>query len=209
MSWCADLRTWPSSDRGESPSWTRRRYEAADGCIVSAMDLRAARRVVNASSATEAVTAATVCAGAAQQAAYRQGVARRTDQWLPRAGRPGPAHPTADAGRHRPSARPRVRTGSPWDRAAIAARLATSRTRRRPADPPRAHVRTTTAAGIDARHAALVDLAAALPPAVLAALLGVHITTAIAWSHRAQQDWSSYLAARSKQQGQLKPASPA
>jgi len=69
-----------------------------------------------------------------------------------------------------------------------------------------------TAAGIDARHgrhAALVDLAAALPPAVLAALLGVHITTAIDWSHRAQQDWSSYLAARSKQQGQLKPASPA
>lgn len=56
-----------------------------------------------------------------------------------------------------------------------------------------------TAAGIDARHgrhAALVDLAAALPPPVLAALLGVHINTAIAWSHRAQQDWSTYLAAR-------------
>ncbi len=58
------------------------------------------------------------------------------------------------------------------------------------------------AAGIDARHgrhAALVDLAAALPPAVLATLLGVHITTAIAWSHRAQQDWSAYLAARHKE----------
>src|SRR5205814_455803 len=41
-----------------------------------------------------------------------------------------------------------------------------------------------TAADIDARdghHAALVDLAAALPPAVLASLLGVHINTAIAW----------------------------
>jgi hypothetical protein len=56
-----------------------------------------------------------------------------------------------------------------------------------------------TAAGLDARqgrHAALVDLAAALPPPVLASLLGVHISTAIAWSHRAQQDWSTYLAAR-------------
>ena len=57
------------------------------------------------------------------------------------------------------------------------------------------------AARIDAlhgRHSALVDLAAALPPAVLATLLGVHISTAIAWSHRAQQDWSAYLAARAK-----------
>jgi hypothetical protein len=33
-----------------------------------------------------------------------------------------------------------------------------------------------------------MDEAAALPAPVLAALLGVHITTAIAWSHRAQRD---------------------
>jgi hypothetical protein len=60
-----------------------------------------------------------------------------------------------------------------------------------------------TAAGIDAqhgRHGALVDLAAALPPPVVASLLGVHINTAIAWSHRAQQDWSTYLAARHNEQ---------
>jgi hypothetical protein len=59
------------------------------------------------------------------------------------------------------------------------------------------------AAGVDARdgrHAALVDLAAALPPPVLASLLGVSITTAIAWSHRAQTDWSTYLAARQHEQ---------
>jgi hypothetical protein len=36
------------------------------------------------------------------------------------------------------------------------------------------------------RHATLVDLAAALPPPVLASLLGVHIPTAINWSHRVQ-----------------------
>jgi hypothetical protein len=66
------------------------------------------------------------------------------------------------------------------------------------------------AAGIDAqtgRHAALVQLAAALPAPVLASLLGVHINTAIAWSHRAQRDWSAYLAARHREQaGQPKPA---
>jgi hypothetical protein len=50
------------------------------------------------------------------------------------------------------------------------------------------------------RHAALLNLAAALPPPVLASLLGVHINTAIAWSHRAQQDWSVYLAARQHEQ---------
>jgi hypothetical protein len=67
------------------------------------------------------------------------------------------------------------------------------------------------AAGIDAfrgRQAALVDLAAALPPAVIAALLGVHISTAIAWSYRAQRDWSSYLAARSDEQSRNSIRSP-
>ena len=58
-------------------------------------------------------------------------------------------------------------------------------------------------AGINAhigRHAALVNLAAALPPPVLASLLGIHINTAITWSRRAQQDWSTYLVARQHEQ---------
>lgn len=49
-------------------------------------------------------------------------------------------------------------------------------------------------------RATLVDLAAALSPPVLDTLLGVRITTAIAWSHRAQQDWSTYLAAATNEQ---------
>jgi hypothetical protein len=57
--------------------------------------------------------------------------------------------------------------------------------------------------GIDTsegRHAALVDLAADIPPPVLAALLNINIATAINWANRAQQDWSTYLAARVKEQ---------
>ncbi len=67
------------------------------------------------------------------------------------------------------------------------------------------------AAGLNARHgryAALVDLVAALPPAVLATLLGVHISTAIAWSYRAQQDWSAYPAARRNEQVSSSRPSP-
>jgi hypothetical protein len=61
----------------------------------------------------------------------------------------------------------------------------------------------------DGRHAALIDLAAALPPPVLASLLGVHISTAITWSHRAQSDWSTYLASRrSEQRTRRNPAMP-
>lgn len=47
-----------------------------------------------------------------------------------------------------------------------------------------------------ARSAALVALAADLPAAVLADLLGIHINTALAWSAYAQTDWAAYLAAR-------------
>ncbi|WP_329159899.1 hypothetical protein OHB49_11165 [Streptomyces sp. NBC_01717] len=47
-----------------------------------------------------------------------------------------------------------------------------------------------------ARTAALIALAGELPAPVLAALLDVHIHTALKWAHHAQRDWSSYLAAR-------------
>lgn len=47
------------------------------------------------------------------------------------------------------------------------------------------------------RSAALINLAADLPAAVLAGLLGMHINTAVRWAHRAKRDWASYLAARS------------
>jgi hypothetical protein len=46
------------------------------------------------------------------------------------------------------------------------------------------------------RSAALIDLAADLPAAVLADLLGVHINTAVRWVRRSKRDWASYLAAR-------------
>jgi hypothetical protein len=46
------------------------------------------------------------------------------------------------------------------------------------------------------RNAALINLAADLPAAVLADLLGMHINTAVLWAHRARRDWASYLAAR-------------
>lgn len=46
------------------------------------------------------------------------------------------------------------------------------------------------------RTAALINLAADLPAAVLADLLGMHINTAVRWAHRARRDWTLYLAAR-------------
>lgn len=52
-----------------------------------------------------------------------------------------------------------------------------------------------------ARSAALINLAADLPAAVLADLLGMHINTAVRWAHRAKRDWASYLAARSAGRG--------
>jgi hypothetical protein len=49
-----------------------------------------------------------------------------------------------------------------------------------------------------ARSAALINLAADLPAAVLADLLGLHINTAVRWVKRARRDWASYLAARAE-----------
>jgi hypothetical protein len=44
------------------------------------------------------------------------------------------------------------------------------------------------------RRAALIDLAAQLPAAVLADLLGLHPTTAVKWMHQAGADWNRYAA---------------
>ena len=44
------------------------------------------------------------------------------------------------------------------------------------------------------RRAALLSLAAQLPAAVLAGLLGLHETTAAKWMHQAAGDWSHYAA---------------
>ena len=48
------------------------------------------------------------------------------------------------------------------------------------------------------RRAALLDLAAQLPAAVLADLLGLHETTAAKWIHQAGGDWTSYAAELSR-----------
>ncbi|MCK9903884.1 hypothetical protein CC117_27815 [Parafrankia colletiae] len=47
-----------------------------------------------------------------------------------------------------------------------------------------------------ARSAALMTLAADLPAPILAGLLDLHITTAVAWTQHATHDWTLYLAAR-------------
>ena len=44
------------------------------------------------------------------------------------------------------------------------------------------------------RRAALTDLAAQMPAAVLAGLLGLHPTTAVKWMHQAGADWTRYAA---------------
>ena len=44
------------------------------------------------------------------------------------------------------------------------------------------------------RRAALLDLAAQLPAAVLADLLGLHPNTAARWMHQAGGDWTRYAA---------------
>jgi hypothetical protein len=49
-----------------------------------------------------------------------------------------------------------------------------------------------------ARRAALLDLAAQLPAAVLADLLGLHQTTAAKWMHQAGGDWPRYAAELSR-----------
>jgi integrase len=47
-----------------------------------------------------------------------------------------------------------------------------------------------------ARNTALADLAADLPPPVLADLVGIGLTTATRWAHQARRDWSPYVATR-------------
>ncbi|WP_374222914.1 helix-turn-helix domain-containing protein [Streptomyces sp. MBT65] len=47
-----------------------------------------------------------------------------------------------------------------------------------------------------ARATALVQLAQDMPPAVLAALLGLHLNTVTRWRSRAVTDWTAYLEAR-------------
>ncbi len=47
-----------------------------------------------------------------------------------------------------------------------------------------------------ARNGALAALAADLPAAILADLLGMHINTAVRWVTYARRDWTDYLAAR-------------
>jgi hypothetical protein len=46
------------------------------------------------------------------------------------------------------------------------------------------------------RQAALVQLAAEIPPALLAGILGIHPTTAVKWTKLAGGDWTRYAAAR-------------
>jgi len=52
-----------------------------------------------------------------------------------------------------------------------------------------------------ARNGALAALAADLPAAILADLLGMHIHTAVRWVGYARGDWAEYLAARAAEQG--------
>ena len=51
------------------------------------------------------------------------------------------------------------------------------------------------------RSAALINLAADLPAAILADLLGLHINTAVRWVQHARRDWASSLAARTQVPG--------
>lgn len=64
---------------------------------------------------------------------------------------------------------------------------------------PQAFSATLTRHGVTAhlgRNAALLDLAADLPAAVLADLLGISASTAVKWSILTGRDWASYLEAR-------------
>jgi hypothetical protein len=48
------------------------------------------------------------------------------------------------------------------------------------------------------RQAALIQLAAEIPPAMLAGLLGIHPTTAVKWTRLGGGNWTTYAAARSR-----------
>jgi hypothetical protein len=49
---------------------------------------------------------------------------------------------------------------------------------------------------LPARNSARLALADELPAAILADLTGIRIDTAVRWSHRAQHDWTGFVAAR-------------
>ncbi len=53
-----------------------------------------------------------------------------------------------------------------------------------------------------ARNGALAALAADLPAAILADLLGMHVHTAVRWVTYARRDWTDYLAARAADSGE-------
>jgi hypothetical protein len=53
-----------------------------------------------------------------------------------------------------------------------------------------------------ARSAALFQLATDLPAAVLARLLGIHITVAVAWQRASAGDWAAYAAEISRRKEQ-------
>jgi hypothetical protein len=44
------------------------------------------------------------------------------------------------------------------------------------------------------RQAALIQLAAEIPPAMLAGILGIHPTTAVKWTRLAGGNWTTYAA---------------
>jgi hypothetical protein len=46
------------------------------------------------------------------------------------------------------------------------------------------------------RQAALIQLAAEIPPAMLAGLLGIHPTTAVKWTKLGGGNWTTYAATR-------------
>jgi hypothetical protein len=53
----------------------------------------------------------------------------------------------------------------------------------------------------DTRRAALLELAGRLPAAIVADLLGVHVTTATQWAQIAGRPWGDYPALRTGHRG--------
>ena len=56
--------------------------------------------------------------------------------------------------------------------------------------------RRTSACPRQARSTALFTLAAELPAAILARMLGIHISVAVQWQGASSGDWMTYAAAR-------------
>jgi L-alanine-DL-glutamate epimerase-like enolase superfamily enzyme len=68
---------------------------------------------------------------------------------------------------------------------------------------PHAMTQKLSRHGITVRAAcngALAALAADLPAAILADLLGMHVNTAVRWVNYARRDWTDYLADRADEQ---------